>query len=1033
LVSGPGATLANISVGEDDAWGLAGGTPYHIRLEGFQGAVALPPLINTSVAGNAQATLTWTAVSGATGYNIKRATTSGGPYTTVQSNLAPITAPVSYTGSATNGTTYYYVISAITSSGETANSAELAVTPQSAVPSAPSVLTAVMDFDAGINLNWNDNSTNEAGFRIERQSGAGDFVPIAVVGKNVISFSDATALSGSDYTYRVSAYNAAGASAYSNSAFASTTIHQLDRTGWSITASATAGGAVANAVDGNPATRWSTGTTQTGGEFFRVDMGRVNTIYQIDLMTGGGDYPGTYKLELSVDGTNWGSPITSGTGLSKITTLTFSPQAARYVRITQTGTLSAWWSINEFNIYGQPGQELNRAGWLFSASISSIFASNAGDGSASTRWTTGSSSAAGQWYQADMGAAKTFSEIILDQGTSTNDYPAGYEVVVSNDGMNWGAPVATGSGTAGVATFITFPQQTARYIRVRRTGAVGSYWSIHEFRVYGVPEAIQYLNRAGWSYSASVSSGTTPAANAGDGNATTRWSTGVAQANGQWFQIDMGASATVGQLILDQGTSTNEYPAGYQVKVSADGVNWGNAIMSGVGANGLTTINLPPQTVRYVRITQTGTSTNGWSINEINAVGSPALALSRTGWVTSASATGSGTAAANVLDGSLGTKWNSGVNQVAGQWFQIDMGAANSFSQMVLDAGGSANDYPRGYEIYVSSDGVNWGSAIASGTPASTLSTITFPQQVKRYVRIVQTGTAANLWTIGELNFYESSSSAPAAPIGLVTAGGNSQVGLNWTSVPGATSYTIKRSTFSGGPYTTVASNVAGTSFTDAGLGNGIGYYYVISAANGSGGSADSAQSATVTAPLPNPWQRADIGSVGAVGNAYYLNPVFTVIGSGSDISGGADAFRYVSQTSSGDCSIIARIASQQNTDTWAKAGVMLRETTTAGAINAAVVVSPGGALNFQWRPSTGGATSTVGGGLLTLPNVWVKLTRTGSSVSAFKSPDGVTWTQIGTAQTLTMATSASIGLAVTSHNNTLTGAATFDNVTATP
>jgi hypothetical protein len=73
----------------------------------------------------------------------------------------------------------------------------------------------------------------------------------------------------------------------------------------------------------------------------------------------------------------------------------------------------------------------------------------------------------------------------LDQENSTGDYPLGYQVNVSSDGINWGSPVATGSGSSGAATIITFPTQTARYVRVTQTGSTtGTYWSIYEFYTY---------------------------------------------------------------------------------------------------------------------------------------------------------------------------------------------------------------------------------------------------------------------------------------------------------------------------------------------------------------------------------------------------------------------------------------------------------------------------------------------------------------------------------------------------------------------
>lgn len=82
----------------------------------------------------------------------------------------------------------------------------------------------------------------------------------------------------------------------------------------------------------------------------------------------------------------------------------------------------------------------------------------------------------------------------------------------------------------------------------------------------------------------------------------------------------------------------------------------------------------------------------------------------------------------------------------------------------------------------------------------------------------------------------------PAAPAGLTATAGNAKVELSWTASSGATSYNVKRATTSGGPYTTVAAGVAATSYTNTGLTNGTTYYYVVSAVNSAGESANSAQ-----------------------------------------------------------------------------------------------------------------------------------------------------------------------------------------------
>jgi hypothetical protein len=87
---------------------------------------------------------------------------------------------------------------------------------------------------------------------------------------------------------------------------------------------------------------------------------------------------------------------------------------------------------------------------------------------------------------------------------------------------------------------------------------------------------------------------------------------------------------------------------------------------------------------------------------------------------------------------------------------------------------------------------------------------------------------------------------------------------------------------------------------------------------------------------------------------------------------------------------------------------------------------------DFIYRATAGAASAGVSGGSGVAP-YWVRAVRSGNSFSAFKSIDGVTWTQIGTTQTITMGASVYIGLAVTSKNNSLLNTATFDNVSVTP
>jgi hypothetical protein len=145
------------------------------------------------------------------------------------------------------------------------------------------------------------------------------------------------------------------------------------------------------------------------------------------------------------------------------------------------------------------------------------------------------------------------------------------------------------------------------------------------------------------------------------------------------------------------------------------------------------------------------------------------------------------------------------------------------------------------------------------------------------------------------------------------------------------------------------------------------------------------------------------------------------------DIWDVADEFHYVYQPLSGDGQIIARVASITNTDLWAKAGVMIRETLTAGSKHAMMVLTPGNGTAFQRRTTTSGTSTHTAGSAFAAP-YWVKLKRTGNTLTGYESPNGTAWTQIGT-DTVSMATNVYIGLCVTSHSDGALCTASIDSV----
>jgi RHS repeat-associated protein len=190
--------------------------------------------------------------------------------------------------------------------------------------------------------------------------------------------------------------------------------------------------------------------------------------------------------------------------------------------------------------------------------------------------------------------------------------------------------------------------------------------------------------------------------------------------------------------------------------------------------------------------------------------------------------------------------------------------------------------------------------------------------------------------------------------------------------------------------------------------------------------------------PLPTPWLDQDIGEVGLAGSATYASGTFTVNAAGNNgiDDGTSDQMHFVYQSFSSDGTLVARVVTLTGNSN-PQAGIMVRETQDVNSANAFAGpqgITSSSVVYFNDRPSTGAnptSQNISGGTSLVLP-YWVKLVRSGNTFSGYQSPDGTTWTQIGTNQTVTMVPNVYVGLAVSSGNSTNLATATFDNVTAT-
>jgi hypothetical protein len=179
-------------------------------------------------------------------------------------------------------------------------------------------------------------------------------------------------------------------------------------------------------------------------------------------------------------------------------------------------------------------------------------------------------------------------------------------------------------------------------------------------------------------------------------------------------------------------------------------------------------------------------------------------------------------------------------------------------------------------------------------------------------------------------------------------------------------------------------------------------------------------------------WTGTDIGSPALAGSDS-CDPstgARTLIAGGIDITGASDQFHYVSMLSAGDGVLTAHIASQTNTSSNAKAGLMFRASTDAGAPNYAVLTSPGAGIKVQIRTQQSGLTTKLANPPGSTP-VWLRIVRSGTSFSSYTSADGAAWTLIpgSTATNTALAGTILQGLAETSHNSSALCAVVYDVV----
>ena len=965
----------------------------YVRLE-LTGYVPPAPAGVTAYAANNAVQLSWPAVAGATSYNLLRSTISGSGYVSITNG---VTGPMCGSGpanavyvdhTAANGTTYYYVVQSVNTVGASGNSAPSArAMPSSGiattVPATPAGLVAGLG-NSAVTLTW--NAVSGANFYTVYRGTVVNklgYVPFYIILSNTTTnnaYTDASGTLGCTYSYFVTATSAGGTSGNSTAVTAKPVPL-----------------APANPPANVRITDTITSNSQTATITWSPVSGAVGYIlYRANNPAGPFSFPGNYVQSMTT--TNYtDSGLNTNTlyaymviamnagGVSGNSAVVGTPPAAPTGFTATTGNsqiVLSWTASTGATSYNVKRSTTSGSGY---ATIASLVTTSYTD----TTVTTGTT------YYYVVSA-------VYNGGESINSSQVSAIPVLASSVITWAPPVNIGA--AGINDVST--NGTLKYAYT---------WGLNGTTVNGVPFTYSTSTTGNANVAIAISAGGTDPS--GEGVGVTGTPYGNLSAAYQTLVkgtvwANTGAPGTITLQNLSVGSA-------YQVQIwenDSRGGNYATRVMQ-LGSNGGTPVNL----AHYVG----GTATS--------AAGG--LGQYVVGTFTAYASSQVITLSDSCTAGSPGNQINSiQVRSLAGTPPAVPNGLAATAGNNQVGLTWSVASGATSHNVKRSTTSGSGYMTIASSAAA-------------RYTDPTATNGTTYYYVVSAVNGSgESANSsqasatpkpmAPAAPTSLAATAGNAQMSLSWTASSDATSYNVKRSINSGSGYATIGSPAA-TSYTDITAANGMTYYYVVSAVNAGGESANSSQVSAIPAALPSPWATADIGAVGVAGSATYGNGLFTVKGSGADIWGAADAFRYVYQPASGDCSIQARVLSVQNTAAWAKAGVMIRESTNANSVYAMAFLAPvtitsTNGVAFQQRISTGGTTSSI----KSVPGLqapyWVKLARTGNSFVGSCSADGINWTALGT-NSLTMATNVYIGLPVCSVLNTLLNTATFTNVTAVP
>ena len=762
--------------------------------------LAAPGGVGVSV-GNAQATLTWNEVSGATGYNVKCSTVSGGPYTVVEANIA---SPNWTDTGLINGTGYFYVVTALNGVAESASSTEVSTTPVGPPP-VPANFTAVSG-NGLVTLTWTASS-GATSYNIKRSTTDGSgYLPIDTSAS--ATYADSTVINGTAYYYVVTAVGANGESAVSAQASATPLAPPAAPTGLTATAS--------------NATVTLTWTASTGATSYNIKRSE----------TSGSDY--------ELVGT------TSATG---------------YVDTDVVNGTSYYYVVSAQNIAGEGAASTQATATPVDAPAAPSGAiASAGNGQSGLLWQAVSGATS---YTIKRSTVSGGPYTVIVSGLTTTSY---FDTTVVNGTTYYYVITASGAGGEGAASIqlVVTPNDNPLRAHLRFdqisgatvTDTSGNGWN--GTFLGGSTYVAGKINNA-VSLSGSTNYATLPTGVvAGLNNFTIS----------AWVKLNGTSNNT---RIFDFGTGTSNFME--LCPRSGTGILQYAIATGGTVQLINTTYTLPTGTWTHVAVTLSG-STGTLYVNG-TAVGSNAamsLNPSSLGSTTQNYLGRSQWSVDPYLNGSLDEFQIYGRALSAAEISALAAASLNAPVNVVATPG--QTQVALSWSAVSGATGYNVKRGYITGGPYTILGSVTGTSYTDTslavgspYYYVVSTFNGV-VESVNSAEISATTMAPPPAPSGFTATGGDAQVALTWAASPGAASYRVKRSPTPGGSYALVASGVTGTSLTDTGLTNGTTYYYVVSAVNLGGESADSTEASGTTYTTLQSWRLTYFGTTSNSGNA---------------------------------------------------------------------------------------------------------------------------------------------------------------------